>query len=63
MIFLALVLHRLAQMSCRLGRAPPVVRSAERTALCRALRSFWVLLPYQAVVLPVRRLSKMSRRS
>ncbi|CAL8347015.1 unnamed protein product [Lota lota] len=42
----------------RLERAPPVVRSADRTTLCRALLSLWVLLPHQAVMLPVRRNSK-----
>ena len=35
----------------------PVVRSAERTTLCRALLSCAELLPNQAVMFPVRMLS------
>ncbi len=44
-------------MSFRQGRAPPAIRSSQRTTVCRSLRSCPVLFPYQAVLFPCRTLS------
>ncbi|XP_051524280.1 3-ketoacyl-CoA thiolase, mitochondrial-like [Myxocyprinus asiaticus] len=48
MILRAFFTHRLVYMSWREGSSPPMMCLAVRTTLCRALRLWAVLLPYQA---------------
>jgi len=52
MILQALIRYLLECRSCRVGSVVPIVRSAECTTLCRALRSWEELLPNQAVMVP-----------
>lgn len=55
-IFVALVLHLLVCVRCRLDSTDLVIHSADLTSLCRALCSSALSLPYQAMIFLVKML-------